>query len=249
LALHEKFTSNFTPASLLNRWHWAVIERSRHAGMEETDMKLSRNASILALGLATLLGSATPKALATCGVSIKPIKPSAWSPQYGAARLTRTADDDAADKGNIPSIVGMWHVVFTADTALGGVTIPPTVVDNALAVWHADHTEVMNSVRPPQDGNFCLGVWEQSGSNKYYLNHFAWYANEFPNTNASGIGDPQGPTQFQEWVTVSPDGCHFTGSFHLTAYDLSNNVLAAFTGTLAGTRITVTTTEKDLVTN
>lgn len=30
----------------------------------------------------------------------------------------------------------------------------------------------MNSLRPPQDGNFCLGVWEQTGRSKYYLNHF-----------------------------------------------------------------------------
>jgi hypothetical protein len=50
------------------------------------------------------------------------------------------------------------------------------VIDNALVVWHSDYTEIMNSGRPPQDGDFCLGVWEQVGKSKYKLNHFAWGA-------------------------------------------------------------------------
>ncbi len=31
-------------------------------------------------------------------------------------------------------------------------------VDNAFVQWHSDGTEIMNSRRPAQDGNFCLGV-------------------------------------------------------------------------------------------
>jgi hypothetical protein len=205
-------------------------------------MKAKRNLAMLSLGLLVLLTSAAPKSLAQCGRMTKTIKPSSWTPQFGAAQLVRTGEEEGH------SIVGMWHVVFTANTS-GGNSIPATVIDNALAVWHSDHTEIMNSVRPPQDGNFCLGVWEQSGHDKYFLNHFPWYSNEFPNSNPSGIGDAAGPTQIQEWVTLSPDGCHFTGKFTLTAYDLSNNVTASFTGTLAGTRVTVLTSEKDLVTN
>ena len=48
-------------------------------------------------------------------------------------------------------IVGMWHVTFTAQGNTGG---PPdgTPIDNALATWHSDRTEIMNSARPPQDG-------------------------------------------------------------------------------------------------
>jgi hypothetical protein len=203
-------------------------------------MKSKRNLALLSL--LVLLAAVAPKTQAQCGRMTKAIKPSAWSPQFGAAQFLRTGDD----QGN--PIVGMWHVVFTATTS-GGATIPATVIDNALAVWHSDRTEIMNSVRPPQDGNFCLGVWEQTGRNQYYLNHFPWYNNEFPNSNASGIGDPVGPTQIQEWITLGPDGCHFTGKFQLTAYDLSNNVTASFTGTLAGTRVTIHTTIQDLTTN
>jgi hypothetical protein len=205
-------------------------------------MRIKRDLTMLSLVLLILVMGSTSKTLAQCGKVAKAVKPSAWSPDFDAARLVRTGGDE--DK----SIVGMWHVVFTANTS-SGASIPATVIDNALAVWHSDHTEIMNSVRPPQDGNFCLGVWEQTGHDKYFLNHFPWYSNEFPNSNPSGIGDPAGPTQIQEWVTLGPDGCHFTGTFTLTAYDLSNNVIASFTGTLAGTRVTIHTSEQDLVAN
>jgi hypothetical protein len=203
---------------------------------------------LMTLGLVVLGISAVPSALGQCGMPAKAAKPTAWHPQYGAARLVRAADDDPFHREDGKSMVGMWHVIFTANTS-SGASIPPTAIDNALAVWHSDRTEIMNSVRPPQDGNFCLGVWEQVDRSRYYLNHFAWYANQFPNANPSGIGDPQGPTQFREWVTLSPDGDHFIGNFQLDAYDLSNNILASFTGTLAGTRITTSTKEQDLVGN
>jgi hypothetical protein len=200
------------------------------------------------LGLVALAISAVPAAMGQCGMPAKAAKPAAWHPQYGAARVVRAVDDDPFRREDGKSIVGMWHVIFTANTS-EGKAIPAMVIDNALAVWHSDHTEIMNSVRPPQDGNFCLGVWEQTGQSQYFLNHFPWYANEFPNTTANGIGDPQGPTQIQEWVKLSPDGDRFTGTFQLDAYDTSNNILASFTGTLAGTRITTSTKEKDLIGN
>ena len=63
-------------------------------------------------------------------------------------------------------IVGMWHAVFTAH-AMNGSPIPDTPIDNALLIFNSDGTEVMNSGRPPQDGNFCLGVWEQTGKSTY----------------------------------------------------------------------------------
>jgi len=142
-------------------------------------------------------------------------------------------------------IVGMWHVTFTAE---GNNPGPPdgTPIDNALVTWHSDGTELMNSVRPPQDGNFCMGIWNKSGKSTYKLNHFAWFAND--TTNApSGIGNPQGPARFFEEVTLSPDGNHYTGTFTLDAYDTSGNPVAHITGTIAATRITVNTTVGDLL--
>jgi hypothetical protein len=146
-----------------------------------------------------------------------------------------------------PSIVGMWHVIFTAKTSFGK-DIPDTVIDDALAVWHTDKTEIMNSMRPAQDGNFCLGVWEQIGRSKYYLNHFPWFANEFPNDTNNGIGMPVGPTHITETVTLGSDCNHFSGTFTLDAFDTTGKTtLASFTGVVTATRVTTSTTVPDLL--
>jgi hypothetical protein len=196
-----------------------------------------------ALVTLVLAVASAPAALAQCGMPSKLIKPSAFHPAIEDAVPRASTLNDL---GVGQSIVGMWHVLFTAQT-MNGSAIPDTVIDNALSVWHNDHTEIMNSVRPPQDGNFCLGVWQQTGRSSFYLNHFAWFANQFPNDTNNGIGDPVGPTRFTESVTVAPDGNHFTGTFTLTAYDTRGNVMIAFTGALSGTRITTSTTTADLL--
>jgi hypothetical protein len=114
------------------------------------------------------------------------------------------------------------------------------MIDNALVVWHSDKTEIMNSARPPQDGNFCLGVWEKTGARSYYLNHIPWLSND--TTNApSGIGNPAGPTQITERVTLSEDGKSYSGSFTLVAYNLDGTKAVTFTGVLSGMRITIST--------
>ena len=105
----------------------------------------------------------------------------------------------------------------------------------------------MNSVRPPQDGDFCLGVWEQTGKSKYFLNHFPWFANAFPNDSNNGIGDPVGPTHIVESVTLSPDGNHFSGTLALDAYDTSGKIFQSFTGVITAPRITMHTTVGDLL--
>jgi hypothetical protein len=207
-------------------------------------MKSKKWRSVPALGALALALVTVPAAVAQCGMPTKLIKPSAFHPAIqGTVPRASTINDNLESS---QSIVGMWHVLFTAQT-MNGSAIPDTVIDNALSVWHNDHTEIMNSVRPPQDGNFCLGVWQQTGKSKFYLNHFAWYANQFPNNTNNGIGDPVGPTRFTETVTVAPDGNHFTGTFTLTAYDTQGNQTISFTGALSGTRVTTATTTSDLL--
>ena len=138
-----------------------------------------------------------------------------------------------------------WHVTFTAK---GNPDGPPdgTPIDNALIVWHADGTEIMNSGRPPQDGDFCMGVWEKVGPNKYKVNHFAWGGND--TTNApTGIGNPAGPTRFIERVTLSADGNSFSGTFRLRATDTTGKPTATIFGTITGTRVTMGTTIEELL--
>jgi len=142
-------------------------------------------------------------------------------------------------------IVGMWHVTFTAQ---GNVNGPPdgTPIDNALVTWHSDGTELMNSARPPQDGDFCMGVWKRTGKFTYKLNHFAWFANDTANA-PSGIGNPTGPGRLLEQITLGEDGMHYSGTFTLNAYDISGKRVAHIVGVIAATRITISTTVPDLL--
>ena len=99
-------------------------------------------------------------------------------------------------------IVGMWHVTFTSQGA--GSALPNgTPVDDALVVWQGPH-EIMNSKRPPQDGNFCMGIWEQTAKCSYKLNHFAWFANNYDPTNPASLSESaHRPARFNMF-TASP---------------------------------------------
>src|SRR5262249_34846284 len=191
-----------------------------------------------------------PGAVAQCGLPTKLVKPASWQPQIGdnhAFSGNRLNEDESGWRA---SIVGMWHVTFTAETAAPPVAPPGAVIDDALVVWHSDGTEIMNSMRPPQDGNFCMGVWQQVGPYTYKLNHFAWFAKQFPTgpgDQGTDVGPSVGPTQITEQITLSRDGQHFTGTFTLNAYDLNNVIFQTFTGTVSGTRITIGTKETDLL--
>jgi len=201
-------------------------------------MHSSAKSRILALAfVSSCLLAAT--AHAACGDSkLKFQRQSLDGLQAGPASLQLVAD-------GIDPIVGMWHVTFTA---WGNEQGPPngTQIDNALVTWHSDGTELMNSARPPQDGDFCMGVWKKTAINKYKLNHFAWLANDTANA-PGGIGNPTGPVRIFEEVTLSPDGKHYTGRFTLDAYDTLGNQVAHIVGVIAGTRITLDTTVGDLL--
>jgi hypothetical protein len=180
----------------------------------------------------------TAMAAAQCGTSTAKLHKQAWRVGDPTALLTQAAD-------TAEPIVGMWHVTFTAEGNSGG---PPdgTPIDNALIIWHSDGTEIMTSMRPPQDGDICLGVWEKVGPNKYKVNHLPWFGND--TTNApSGIGNPTGPTRIVEVVTVSEDGNSLSGTFSLRATDTTGKTTAVILGTMTGSRVTVETTIKELL--
>lgn len=201
--------------------------------------RLSRLAPV-AVALAFALAM-MPNAMAQCMLPKKAVKPASWNSSHIAGpRLVRAALLKQDDDDDEPSIVGMWHVIFTAQTPGGNFEL-----DNAVVVWHKDGTEVMNSNRPAQDGNFCLGVWAKTGKLKYILNHIPWGGND-PANAPSGIGNPQTGVQLLEAIKLSPDGNSYSGNFTLTAYDANKKVSASFTGVLTATRITTSTSITDL---
>jgi hypothetical protein len=244
----EKEASIAAPKSIL-KGHCSKgirsIEYTRKFGSEEEkSMRESYWRVVSWMGVLALAVGIVPGALAQCGLSMTAIKPSAWQPQSGGAYdpLVRVSDDNHGEQGS--SIVGMWHVIFTANTINGNPF--SGVIDNALVVWHSDGTEIMNSSRPAQDGNFCLGLWARTGKRKYYLNHIAWQGNGIENA-PSGIGNPQGGAQIIERVTLSPNGNSYSGTFTLDAYDTSGNVTVSFTGVLTAHRVTLGTSLSDLL--
>jgi hypothetical protein len=206
-------------------------------------MKPAVSKFTLALGIILVGALLSGSAFAGCGDQGKSkhgatVLPRSWNSQSGSFFPISTISDDP--------IVGMWHVTFTAE---GNEAGPPngTPIDNALVVWHRDHTEIMESSRPAQDGDICLGVWESTGRSKYKLNHLPWLGNSDTTNAPSGIGNPQGPTRILEEVTLSPDGKHYCGTFTLDAYDTSGNLTAHIIGVINATRVTVDTTVQDLL--
>jgi hypothetical protein len=168
------------------------------------------------------------------------VSPQSWSgATFRPASLLMISDHDSEDA----PIVGFWKVTFTAEG--NGKEGPPddTPIDSAYVQWHSDGTEIMNSGRPPQNGDICLGVWEKTGRSTYKLNHFA-LGNIIDPTNPTAIGPPGGPTQIVEDIILSRDGNHYTGMFTLDAYDTSSNgnkLLTHIIGVITATRITVHT--------
>lgn len=201
-------------------------------------MKRVFRKAAVALGIVLMGTVLTLQANAACGI-LDGLKPGASPhPQsfeggnsFEGASLLLASDHDN------DSIVGMWRVTLTAMGNPGG---PPdgAVLDSALVQWHSDGTEIMNSARPPQDGDICLGVWERTGRSRYKLNHFARGGND-TNHAQGGVGDPAGPTQIVADVFLSRDGNHYTGMFTLDAYDLSGTNPVHVVGVMTATRITV----------
>ena len=137
----------------------------------------------------------------------------------------------AVDPSKPPSIVGLWHVVFT--TTSNDVGIPPgAVIDDAYATWHSDGTELMNSSRPPITGSFCMGVWAHVPPRSYRLKHIALAWN---NTGTEFVG----PAIIKEEVTLKPGDESYEGTFTLDQYAPDGTTrLAHIEGTIAATRIT-----------
>ena len=135
-------------------------------------------------------------------------------------------------------IVGLWKFTFTAQG--NAPPLPPdgVVLDSGFQTWHVDNTELMNSARPAATGDFCMGVWRQSGQT-YTLNHFAMAWNP-PGTDPS---DFAGIANIRATVKLSHDGNSFSGTETLDQYQPDGVTVAVhLTGTITATRMTTDST-------
>jgi len=202
-------------------------------------MKSAFNRFALALGILLVGTFLSGKSFGACGeYSKSKVAPQSWN---GQSTLFLPTSAKASDD----PIVGMWHVVLTAQ---GNEAGPPdgTPIDNGMNIWHSDGTEILNSDRPAQDGNICIGIWERTGKSKYKVNHIPWGGND-PSNAPGGIGNPLGATQLIEEITLSPDGNHYRGRFTLDAYDPSGNQVVHVVGVLSARRVTINTKVKNLL--
>jgi hypothetical protein len=142
-----------------------------------------------------------------------------------------------AAEGSDDRIVGFWKVKFVSEGTPG---IPDeTVIDNGLAQWHSDGTEIMNSSRVPATGNFCLGVFRKSGPADYDLNHFG--------LSFDPSGNFVGPARIREHVTLNQKADAYEGGFTIDQYDPAGGLIIHISGKVTATRITVDTPVADVL--
>lgn len=129
------------------------------------------------------------------------------------------------------SIVGLWHVTFTAKDS---APVPDgTPIDDGIVTWHADGTEIMNSGKPPITSNFCMGVWESTGPGAYKLKHVAL---GWDDTGTQFLGQ----VIIKESVRLNRNGTAYTGHFSIDQYSLDGTTVTMHVaGDVAATRITV----------
>jgi hypothetical protein len=207
-------------------------------------------------GLALLGATLAGQANAGCFPPAKSADPLSKPETYGKIEMGATAlpavftrTDSAAgwlmpvhNHESHDSIVGLWKFEMLAKSTSSHKNPMPdnSLIDFGTAAWHDDGTELMNSgARKPADGDFCQGVWEQTGQNEFVLNHYALSYTD---------GNYTGPANIRERVYVDRSGKNFTGVFVLTQYLATavpghefdqTTALVTITGTIKGTRVTV----------
>jgi hypothetical protein len=134
------------------------------------------------------------------------------------------------------SIVGLWHVIYTATSASGPFPPTPFQFLESYKTWHGDGTEFENAFLPPAGGNICFGVWKGLGHRSVKLHHIGLtFASDGAISNVFTV---------DETDTVTSEGKTYKGTFDFKLFGATNvfgtgTPLAEVTGTTAGTRITV----------
>jgi hypothetical protein len=199
----------------------------------------SRNrwfASLVVLAVFGILSSATG-AKAGCGM---PAKPGAIPAFPLLTPIPHSQDGDHS--GARATIVGLWHVVYTATyTTSGPLPVPmvppagPFLFAETLKTWHADGTEWEQKIAPPPSG-FCFGVWKHTAKGSVKLHHIG--------AILASDGSVMNIFYMDEINRVAPDGKTYSGTWDMKIYDPTDvmgkgTVLQEISGTTAAERITV----------
>jgi hypothetical protein len=177
----------------------------------------------LLVGVAALASTAAlaPSAWAGCGAELTK-QPATWTTSGSPLGLTRI------DYGR-PAITGLWSVTLSG-------AANPMDDDWGFSEWNSDGTEIMNSGgHSPASGNFCLGVWAQTGANSYHLNH--WALSYTPSASPP-YGALAVKINLKEDVSLGAGGNTFTGKFTVDVYLPNGTHVGHDGGTITGQRVT-----------
>jgi len=199
-------------------------------------------AMMAAGGAAIFSAFLVPQASAGCGDESNLRGPFVF-PQASAQLRSLAVSADAVERplmrgdSSNPSIVGLWSIQLLSR---GNANHTPTIPDGALIdwgfnQWHSDGTELLNSGgHAANTGNFCMGVWGQTGFLTFELNH---YALSYDATS----GELVNIVNLREQDTLSPSGDSYSGTFTLDVYGTRGSQVDHVVGTVVATRVTVDT--------
>jgi hypothetical protein len=198
-------------------------------------LRSERFSALVALAALGLLFGASGAKAAGCALPYKTgaaplipfVSPHGGHQQYG-------------EESNRPaSIVGLWHLNYTAEAESGAPIFPPAPFPflESFKIWHEDGTEFENAFLPPAGGNICFGVWKDLGHGSVKLHHIGLM---FDST-----GHVSNIFTVDEKDTVAPSGNTYSGTFDFKLWPPNFDAvgvgtpIAEVTGKTAGTRITV----------
>ena len=200
-----------------------------------------RLGALIGLAAIGLLFSASQAIAAGCVVPGKAVSAPTG---FVTARATLPSIQQGDNGGQPATIVGLWHVIYTATYSTAGPipvpVIPPGPPDSfqfaeTMKTWHADGTEWEEKIQPAPTG-FCFGVWKHADHDTVKLHHFG------------AITAPDGSVvaifYMDEVNRVAPDGTTYSGTWDFKLYAPADvlgtgPVLQEIAGTTAATRITV----------
>jgi len=193
------------------------------------------SALVALLGLGLLFTASGAKATG-CGIPYK----TGAAPSIPFLRPQQDASlnhQEGEDSNKHASVVGLWHLIYTATSASGPFPPTPFQFLESFKTWHADGTEFENAFLPPSGGNICFGVWKDLGHGSVKLHHIGlMFA---PDGSISNIF-----TQ-DETDAVASNGKTYKGHFDIKLWPPFFDLVGVGTpvqeikGTTAATRITV----------
>ena len=194
--------------------------------------------ALVALAGLGLLFTASGAKAAGCGLPNK-TGDSPSIPFLSAQQNESSNHQEDEESNKHASIVGLWHLIYTANSASPSGAFPPTPFQflESFKTWHADGTEFENAFLPPTGGNICFGVWKESTHGSVKLHHIGLMFDS--------MGRVSNIFTVDEKDRVASNGKTYSGTFDFKLWPPSfdavgvGNPIAEVTGTALGTRITV----------